>query len=82
MTTALLISTSTGPWAWMRAKAVATEASSVTSMIGDLPGGDCRLGHACYIARRLDCLTEDMPHLHAHVKRLEARPAFENGIKT
>ncbi len=50
-------------------------------LIGDLSGADFMLGHACYMSRRLGCMPEDMIHLHAYVKRLEARPAFEKGIK-
>jgi len=51
-------------------------------MIGELSGVDFMLGHACYMARRLGCMPEAMTHLHAYVKRLEARPAFQKGIKT
>lgn len=51
-------------------------------MIGDLSGVDFMLGHACYMARRLGCMPEDMTHLHAYVKRLEARPAFALAIGT
>ena len=51
-------------------------------MIGDLSGVDFMLGHACFMARRLGCVPDEMTHLHAYVKRLEARPAFERGIAT
>jgi len=51
-------------------------------MIGDLSGVDFMLGHACFMARRLGCVPEHMTHLHAYVKRLEARPAFDKGINT
>ena len=51
-------------------------------MIGDLSGVDFMLGHACFMARRLGCVPEDMTNPHAYVKRLEARPAFDKGIKT
>jgi NAD(P)-dependent dehydrogenase (short-subunit alcohol dehydrogenase family) len=51
-------------------------------MIGDLSGVDFMLGHASYMARRLGCMPEDMTPLNAYVKRLEARPAFDKGIKT
>jgi glutathione S-transferase len=50
-------------------------------MIGDLSGVDFMLGHACFMARRLGCMPEDMTHLNAYVKRLEARPAFDKGIR-
>ena len=49
-------------------------------ILGDLSGADFMLGHACYMARRLGCMPEEMTHLHAYVKRLEARPAFVKGI--
>jgi len=49
-------------------------------MIGELSGVDFMLGHACFMARRLGCMPEEMTHLHAYVKRLEARPAFVKGI--
>ena len=51
-------------------------------MIGDLSGVDFMLGHACFMARRLGCVPDEMTHLHAYVKRLETRPAFERGIAT
>lgn len=48
--------------------------------IGALSGVDFMLGHACHMARRLGCIPEALTHLHAYVKRLEARPAFDKGI--
>jgi glutathione S-transferase len=51
-------------------------------MIGELSGVDFMLGHACTMARRLGCMPEEMTHLQAYVKRLEARPAFQKGIKS
>ncbi len=50
-------------------------------MLGELSGVDFMLGHACYMARRLGCMPEEMAALHAYVDRLEARPAFVKGIK-
>lgn len=51
-------------------------------MLGELSGVDFMLGHGCYMARQLCCMPEEMTHLHAYVKRLEARPAFDKGIKS
>lgn len=51
-------------------------------VLGDLSGVDFMLGHACYMARRRGCMPEEMTHLHAYVKRLEARPAFAKGNMT
>ena len=30
----------------------------------------------------LGCMPDNMTHLHAQVKRLQARPAFQTGIQT
>jgi glutathione S-transferase len=51
-------------------------------MIGDLSGVDFMLGHACYMARRLGCMPETLAQLHAYVQRVEARPAFQQGIRS
>ncbi len=51
-------------------------------MIGDLSGADFMIGHASFMSRRIGCVTEDVPHLHAYIDRLEARPAFQKGIQT
>jgi len=51
-------------------------------MLGELSGVDFMLGHACCMARRLGCMPDEMTHLQAYVKRLEARPAFAKGIGT
>jgi hypothetical protein len=34
------------------------------------------------MARQLGCMPENMTHLHAYVTHLEARSAFDKGIKT
>lgn len=51
-------------------------------MIGDLSGADFMIGHASFMSRRIGCVTDDMPHLHAYIDRLEARPAFQKGVQT
>ena len=55
---------------------------ALVGFVGALSGVDFMLGHACHMARRLDCMPEEMTHLHAYMKRLEARPAFAKGIMT
>ena len=40
------------------------------------------LGHAACLSRRLGRMPDDMAHLHAYVKRLEARPAFQKVMQT
>ena len=54
----------------------------VDYVIGDLSGADFMLGHACYIARKLGCVPDELEHLRAYVRRLEARPAFDKAINT
>lgn len=49
-------------------------------IIGDFSAADIMLGHACYIARRLECVTEEMTNLKAYIERIEARPTFQKGI--
>lgn len=51
-------------------------------VIGNLSGADFMIGHASFMSREVGCMPEDMSQLHAYVKRLEARPAFEKGIRT
>ena len=49
-------------------------------LIGDFSGADIMLGHACFMANRMGCVTPEMPHLAAYVARIAARPAFDKAI--
>jgi len=49
-------------------------------LIGDFSGADVMLGHACFMANRLGCVPEEMPHLKAYVARVAARLAFQTAI--
>jgi len=51
-------------------------------LIGDFSAADVMLGHACFMSRRIGCVTDEMPNLHAYIDRIEARPAFQTGITT
>lgn len=51
-------------------------------LIGDFSAADIMLGHACYMSRRLGCVSDDMHNLNAYLDRIEARPAFQKGIST
>ena len=51
-------------------------------LIGDFSAADIMLGHACFMSRRLGCVSEDMTALNAYIDRIEARPAFQTGINT
>lgn len=49
-------------------------------LIGDFSAADIMLGHSCFMANRLGCVTDDMAHLKAYVERIAARPAFQMAI--
>jgi len=49
-------------------------------MIGDFSAVDVMLGHACYMSRRLGCVSEDLTHLNDYLDRIEAREAFQKGF--
>ena len=49
-------------------------------LIGDVSGADIMLGHSCFMANRLGCVTDEMTNLKAYVGRIEARPAFQTAI--
>jgi len=51
-------------------------------MIGEFSAVDVMLGHACYMSRRLGCVSDDLVHLNAYLDRIEARPAFQAGINS
>ncbi len=49
-------------------------------LIGDFSGADVMLGHACFMANRMGCVSVEMTHLKAYVARVAARPAFQTAI--
>lgn len=49
-------------------------------LIGDFSAADLMLGHACFMANRSGCVTDDMPNLKAYIARIEGRPAFQKAI--
>lgn len=49
--------------------------------IGDFSAVDIMLGHSCYMARRIGCVSDEMKNLMAYLQRIETRPAFQIGIK-
>ena len=51
-------------------------------LIGDFSAADVMLGHACFMSRRLGCVTDEMPHLHTYIDRVEARPAFQKAMSS
>ncbi len=50
-------------------------------LIGDFSGADIMLGHACFMANRLGCVTDEMTNLKGYVERVAARPAFKKAIE-
>ncbi|XOV86550.1 MAG: glutathione S-transferase family protein [Pseudomonadota bacterium] len=51
-------------------------------IVGDFSAADIMMGHACYMSRRVGCVTDEMQALNAYIERVEARPAFQTGINT
>lgn len=49
-------------------------------LIGEFSGADVMLGHACFMANRLGCVTDEMTNLKGYVARIAARPAFDKAI--
>ncbi|MEL6960807.1 MAG: glutathione S-transferase family protein, partial [Pseudomonadota bacterium] len=49
-------------------------------LIGDFSGADIMLGHACFMANRMGCVSDEMTHLKGYVERITARPAFQTAI--
>lgn len=49
-------------------------------LIGDFSAADIMLGHACFMANRMGCVTDEMSNLAGYVARVAARPAFDKAI--
>ena len=49
-------------------------------LVGDFSAADLMLGHSCFMANRLGCVSDDMEHIKNYVARIEARPAFQKAI--
>ena len=49
-------------------------------MIGNFSAVDVMLGHACYMSRRLGCVSEELTYLNDYLDRIEAREAFQKGF--
>jgi glutathione S-transferase len=49
-------------------------------LIGDFSAADLMLGHSCFMANRLGCVTDDMQNIKDYVARIDARPAFKKAI--
>jgi glutathione S-transferase len=50
-------------------------------LIGNFSAADLMLGHACFMANRMGCVTDEMTHIKDYVERISARPAFKKAIE-
>ncbi len=50
-------------------------------LIGEFSAADCMLGHSCYMANRLGCVSDEMTNVKKYVSNIEAREAFQKAIK-
>ncbi|MDG0969348.1 MAG: glutathione S-transferase family protein [Porticoccaceae bacterium] len=49
-------------------------------LIGHFSAADIMLGHACFMANRNGCVSDEMTHLKAYINNIESRPAFQKAI--
>jgi len=49
-------------------------------LIGDFSAADLMLGHSCFMANRMGCVSEEMQNIKDYVVRINARPAFQKAI--
>ena len=49
-------------------------------LIGEFSAADLMLGHSCFMANRLGCVSDEMSNIKAYVERIKARPAFTKAI--
>ena len=66
-------------------KSVAPINESLTErnfLAGEFSGADIMLGHALYMANRLDCVSDELQNLKRYIERIAARDAFDKAINT
>jgi glutathione S-transferase len=49
-------------------------------LIGDFSAADLMLGHSCFMANRLGCISDEMQNIKDYVARIANRPAFKKAI--
>jgi glutathione S-transferase len=49
-------------------------------LIGNFSGADIMLGHACFMSKRLGCVSDELGNIIEYVSRIETRPAFQKAI--
>ncbi len=50
-------------------------------LIGDFSAADIMLGHSCFMADKLGCISDEMTDLKRYVQRISNRPAFKTAIE-
>ena len=50
-------------------------------LIGKFSGADVMLGHACFMANRIGCVSEELSAIKSYVERISTRPAFKKAIE-
>ena len=50
-------------------------------LIGDFSAADLMLGHSCFMANMMGCVSEEMENIKAYVAKIQARPAFIKAIE-
>jgi len=49
-------------------------------LIGDFSAADIMLGHALYMSKRLNCVSNDLSNIVDYIDRIESRPCFQKAI--
>lgn len=49
-------------------------------LVGDFSAADLMLGHSCFMANRLGCISDEMQNIKDYVARIANRPAFKKAI--
>ena len=49
-------------------------------LVGDFSAADLMLGHSCFMANRLGCVSDEMQNIKDYVARIADRPAFKKAI--
>ena len=49
-------------------------------LIGDFSAADIMLGHALYMSKRLNCVSNDLSNIVNYINRIESRPCFQKAI--
>lgn len=49
-------------------------------LVGDFSAADLMLGHSCFMANRLGCVSDEMQNIKDYVARIANRPAFKKAI--